>query len=329
MEFLAHLTPKPWGVLGQQLSRKGKEVETRGGRPGEGTAIVDPAGLAYLNELGPRGAEAASGMIYSFLGIQHDAAFPAELVRSKWQESESRGHRYGKVFVIHGVGPDFRKDAKRAEKRLRLVYANVLREFAKCGLQTLRLLPMSAGTHCGPHGAELPDLTARALASAFSDLDGQQKKQVLGAVVELCIYIEDDFERYCEALELHLEKLRQAQAESQPTGPSAREPPSTAGEDADGDRPSVPDSRRSRRQKDQDPQPAARAADGEGQQHAPGADDDGQGESPDHGLGETVNAEKADGVAEVEPTLSAAELRVARKQKKRQQKQQSREGTVA
>ena len=39
-------------------------------------AVVDPAGLPFVQELGPSMAGAASGAIYSWLGIRNDAQFP-------------------------------------------------------------------------------------------------------------------------------------------------------------------------------------------------------------------------------------------------------------
>ena len=46
--FLKRVTLKPFGVLGQQLTSEGK-VNQICDRPGEDTAVVDPAGLPYVS----------------------------------------------------------------------------------------------------------------------------------------------------------------------------------------------------------------------------------------------------------------------------------------
>ena len=67
-----------WGVLGDQTKKDGTRVR-KAGVPKSDTIILDPAGLKYIQEAGPRGAHGAAGAIYSFVGIYEDKEFLAEV----------------------------------------------------------------------------------------------------------------------------------------------------------------------------------------------------------------------------------------------------------
>ena len=76
---------RPYSVLGMQVSTGGSVSQT-GPKPDVNTAIVDPAGMDYVQSKGPRGAGGASAAIYLWLGIDAAAGFP-EAVKSKIKDS--------------------------------------------------------------------------------------------------------------------------------------------------------------------------------------------------------------------------------------------------
>jgi hypothetical protein len=124
--------------------------------------------------------------------------------------------------VIHAVEPDLRKpppgrpaglhSRREAVDALAHTYAHVLAQFARhcapppsgadggaasgaaggapaargCGV--LRLLPVSGGLFAGPFLAELPQLTAEALAAGFEKLPRGAQAAVLRAEVHLCVF---------------------------------------------------------------------------------------------------------------------------------------------
>merc|ERR1712232_934837 len=78
-----------------------------GSPPDTTTAIVDPAGLSFIQN-GPGGAGGASGAIYEWLGIKWDPSFPYEVRTSVTSVGKAKAHTYpGKATVIHVVGPNF------------------------------------------------------------------------------------------------------------------------------------------------------------------------------------------------------------------------------
>ena len=122
--------------------------------PDENTCIVDPAGLMYIQSVGPSGAGGASGAIYKFLQINGDESFPTDVKERVKNVGDAAYHAYQRAdaaaaHVIHTVGPDFRGCGtfreEDAVEQLARVYANVLREWINCGASTLRLLPVSGG----------------------------------------------------------------------------------------------------------------------------------------------------------------------------------------
>lgn len=193
-KFLSHVTVVPYGVLGTQLS-KSKSFAQVEPLPNENTVIVDPAGLPYIQPPGgPKGAGGAAGSIYKWLGIANDDRFPSEVIRGVQQTGDAKYHAYGaEKHVIHAVGPDLRTRSyswEEAVEELAAAYSNILREFAGCGLPTLRLLPVSGGIFAGPYSQQVPTLTLAALRQGFLLLPEPEQRRVLDRKVLLCIFAE-------------------------------------------------------------------------------------------------------------------------------------------
>ena len=155
----------PFGVLGTRLTRS-QEVRTRSSArtrarcsardarspphppsvcqvvraappPSGATAFVDPAGLPYIQQFGPRGAGGAAGAIYSYLCISHDASFPPDVVAAVTAPGAAKHHRYelpggDRAHCVHVVGPDLRAAAYTWEAAVRALseaYESCLLEF--------------------------------------------------------------------------------------------------------------------------------------------------------------------------------------------------------
>lgn len=106
-KLLPHITVQPYSVLGTQLKKEGKVVAHEDGEPDETTALVDPAGLRYISELGPAKAGGAAGIIYKWLGIRDDPEFPDPVREAITAPMMAKFHAYGPKKCIHVVGPDF------------------------------------------------------------------------------------------------------------------------------------------------------------------------------------------------------------------------------
>merc|ERR1712228_947124 len=86
-------------------------------------------------------------------------------------------------------------------KQLSTAYRNILSEFVTSGLKRLRLLPVSGGIFSGEYGTDMPQITAEALRKGFTSLDATSQAHVLGAEsLELCIFMERDYDLYSEAV---------------------------------------------------------------------------------------------------------------------------------
>lgn len=209
-EFLTKLSPVPWGVLGTQLAHAHKSEKTRAPMPDETMAVVDPAGLPFIQEMGPGGAAGASGTIYQWIELSNQPEFPEEVKKCVNRECAAKLHVYAAGNVIHSVGPDFRQTKwSKAQggtremviKALSSAYRHILSEFVTSGLKRLRLLPVSGGIFSGEFGPDMPRITVEALRKGFSSLDGTSQACVLGAeALELCIFMERDYDPYSEAV---------------------------------------------------------------------------------------------------------------------------------
>ena len=81
-----------YGVLGTQLT-KNSGIEKKTEPPDDFTAFVDPAGLTFIQRVGPGGAGGASASIYEHIGIQDDDDFPDDVREAITEECDSHYHR--------------------------------------------------------------------------------------------------------------------------------------------------------------------------------------------------------------------------------------------
>jgi len=205
LDFLNHITIKPYGVLGNGQDIHGKMFDANAAPDGN-VAVVDPAGLHHIQPPGgPRGAGGAAGACYKWLGIHRDRAFPAEVVAAVQNTGDAKYHFYSEdKKVIHAVGPDFRRQEyseDEAVQELAIVYKNIFCEFINSEVATLRLLPVSGGIFAGSHQRRIHALTFAALDEAFLKLSGEQQEELMKRDVHLCLFMEKDMEEFTEALE--------------------------------------------------------------------------------------------------------------------------------
>ena len=199
---------RPFGVLGTCLKEGGlKKVASA---PVPGLPIVDAAGMKFIQN-GPKGAGGAAGAVYRFLGIADDEAFPAKVTDAIKAPLQAKLQYYGLKGCIHVVGPDFNgRDCSREEAlgELTEAYGAMLREFAHARLGGLRMLPISGGIFAGPFASELPSLTCAALRGAFDALPDREQQKVSVARLDMCIFMESEYDAYAQAFE---EETRRAQ----------------------------------------------------------------------------------------------------------------------
>ena len=200
----------PYGVLGVQLDVSHHLVPVAGA-PAADTVVVDPAGLRFIQDLGPAGAGGASGAIYSWLKIGLDARFPHDVTQAVLQEGDAKIHTYGQKQVIHVVGPDLgvvstSTPATRASAvdKLTVAYRHILEEFLSSESLRLRLLPVSGGIFAGPFQKDLPAMTFASLDGAFRSLPPASQRRLLrtGTKISLCIFDQrqlEEFQAMCPA----------------------------------------------------------------------------------------------------------------------------------
>jgi len=213
--FLSVISVVPWGVLGMQLTSRGdkRNAEAPDGR----TAFVDPAGLPYIQSMGPGGAGGASGAIYRYLGIDRERAFAPEVRNGIRQATDAKFHAYGDNKVIHAVGPDLRDSQYRvrgdavegspqhamALGDLSKAYRNIFTEFLASGLPKLRLLPVSGAIFSGDFGSHegvFPAMTVEGIGSGFRQLREAEQNELKTKEIELCIFSDGELEDYAFAL---------------------------------------------------------------------------------------------------------------------------------
>jgi len=207
-EFIGRIKVQPHGVMGAQLSMD-MTMMPGASYPDSDTVALDPAGLDHIRERGPDGAGGTAGTIYKWLGIQNDAAFPVDIKKAIKAPLAAAFHGYpNDKQVIHVVAPDFREerydDGKHevAVRDLAVAYHNVLVSFAESGFPNIRLLPLSEDLLAGDYSQDMADMTLVALCAAYRQLDSRARRRVDRAEsLELCIFMEADFEEYKKAFE--------------------------------------------------------------------------------------------------------------------------------
>ena len=221
-----------YGVLGNDSgnARPGSVAA----EPGPKMAFVDPAGLNHITHKGPYGASGASGAIYRWLEINKKWEFPPQVRRWITKATEACYFEYpGQRHCIHVVGPDLRRpsiDERQAASLLTAAYHNVFAEFARSGLETLRLLPISGGIFSGAWGkrpSEFARLTVEAICNGFEHLSRKAHRRVSQREVVLCIFDSTELEAYTTALSNEVtsrnEKLAEDDSDADAT-PRAAEP---------------------------------------------------------------------------------------------------------
>lgn len=190
-------------------------MEDPGGLPVGDTAFVDPAGLVYIQDAGPRGAGGAAGAIYQFLGIRADASFPEPVRAEVTEEGRAKLHSYSlpggdTAHCIHVVGPDLRFQPDGIESPpalyehavtcLAAAYSSVLREFAAASsLGALRLLPVSGGIFAGPFQPVIAKLTFDAISAALEKLPQPTAQALASRRLGLCIFLESEYQAFRDA----------------------------------------------------------------------------------------------------------------------------------
>jgi len=183
----------PYGVLDQA--------------PSVQTAIVDPAGLYFIQKNRPDQAGGASGAIYKKLGISEAGGFGPDVTDGITETSDAKSVFYQDHFdVIHVAAPKLAEVENQAAacKKLIASYTNVFKAFASNAetrnLVELRMLPISGGIFAGGYLADLPTMTATAVDQALSDLSGDPVIDILQRTkVKMCIYNEVEVDDYKKA----------------------------------------------------------------------------------------------------------------------------------
>ncbi|CAE7454743.1 unnamed protein product [Symbiodinium natans] len=195
----------PYGVLGVQLDASHRFMRASS-EPDADTVVVDPAGLRFIQDLGPAGAGGASGAIYSWLKIGLEARFPHEVRHAVRKEGDAKLHSYGSKQVIHVVGPNLNEisvatAATRAAavQQLTTAYMHILEQFLSSEARHLRLLPVSSGIFAGPFQHDLPEMTFASLDSAFRSLPVESQRRLLRLGVKLCIFDQQQFHKFLAA----------------------------------------------------------------------------------------------------------------------------------
>jgi len=197
--ILPHVSLVEHGVLGTQLTADKKLVQIAP-EPDASKAIVDPAGLPFLQVHGPSKAKGASGAIYDWLGTKADGAFPDKVRGAIKAAGQAKFYRYGDHFVIHVVGPNLHllqglgpETVEAALGKLAEAYGNVLKEYASCPASKLRILPISGGIFAGRFSEDIAWMTFAALQRGFAALLPELRAELLEGFeksgnLELCIF---------------------------------------------------------------------------------------------------------------------------------------------
>eukprot|EP00747_Dinoflagellata_sp_TGD_P140061 gnl/TRDRNA2_/TRDRNA2_175969_c1_seq3.p1 gnl/TRDRNA2_/TRDRNA2_175969_c1~~gnl/TRDRNA2_/TRDRNA2_175969_c1_seq3.p1 ORF type:complete len:413 (+),score=69.03 gnl/TRDRNA2_/TRDRNA2_175969_c1_seq3:57-1241(+) len=208
---LDRIVVSPYGVLGMQLTGSGEMVRNAQ-EPDSQIAIMDPAGLPFIQTDGPSLAGGAAGVIYQWLGIGEEPSFPKPVRSAIQAPLQAKFHKYGEKKCIHVVGPDFNREEyctrQQALAELAEAYRAAFAEFSASGERKFRLLPLSGGIFAGPFRDEMPKLTAAAVQQGFLLLAEEQQKLILCAErLEMCIFTEDDLPSFKEIFASSAQKL--------------------------------------------------------------------------------------------------------------------------
>jgi hypothetical protein len=160
--------------------------------------FVDPAGLNFIQRVGPSGAGGASGSIYRHIGIHDAGTFPLKVRMNVRAVGDAYWYVYNRIYnCCHVVGPNFTMMVPPPTKTqaidlLARVYKNIFRQFARSRLTHLRLLPVSGGIYSGQFQSIMPELTFVAINQAFRKLSDSdfQFIQHHKDCIKMCIFEE-------------------------------------------------------------------------------------------------------------------------------------------
>ena len=205
---------KPYGILGhQKLQREcdGKSLRTDAVAHAALTEclIVDAAGVPYIRAESTAGCNGAARALYDLAGVHKIAGHVSQQIV---MAGDAAVAVYGKFQLLHVACYNLRPSsapngigytAGEAEILLTKAWYNILSAFADTPFQhTLHALPISCGGFC--EGASFKDdmsgITARSMYGALLRLPPHVLHILLNKNVYLCIYQEDEFNRYATAL---------------------------------------------------------------------------------------------------------------------------------
>ena len=195
----------PGGVLGDAVNAgKTKEVWWK---PEQYTLVVDPAGLRYIQQLGPSKASGASGAIYRWLDIHHNASFPTTVKNGLKDFFQALEFAYSSSkHILHVLGPDFNKDHKHLSREdavevLAQTYFNIWRSYIKSTCKNIRVPPLAGGINAGDWKQQIVQLTMDALLSSFKKLGGENRdKLVAKGIMQLCIFDQSEHDQWAAAV---------------------------------------------------------------------------------------------------------------------------------
>lgn len=184
-----------YSILGLQNTKRSTIIQ-KANPPDKNCMFVDPAGLPFIQKLGPSKAGGASAAVYRYIGIHKDMVFPIAVRNAVRNVGDAYCHVYKDIYnCCHVIGPDFstmvpEPTKSEAIRLLQRVYRNIFKEFVLSGLKKLRLLPVSGGIFSGKFTKIIPELTFIAINKEFHKFDFSKK------TIEMCIYNESDFDSF-------------------------------------------------------------------------------------------------------------------------------------
>lgn len=212
MQAFQKIKVQPYGVLGTVKKIDGAFGDVSLLQP-DTTAIVDPAGYPYITGATVEGCGGASKAIYKKISLN---TFPDNIkkyfedIKTKHKSAECQAKYYEHLVgdtkkqpyhIIHAIGPNFKDSSihagiaeMEAIHLLTTAYYNILKEFSKCRVRTLRLLPISSDLFSGKFKPKMAEMTNVALLEAFRSM----KRKSNNKRFELCIYEGAHYKKYSE-----------------------------------------------------------------------------------------------------------------------------------
>eukprot|EP00391_Amoebophrya_sp_Ameob2_P012099 CAMPEP_0178990674 /NCGR_PEP_ID=MMETSP0795-20121207/5094_1 /TAXON_ID=88552 /ORGANISM="Amoebophrya sp., Strain Ameob2" /LENGTH=503 /DNA_ID=CAMNT_0020682279 /DNA_START=427 /DNA_END=1938 /DNA_ORIENTATION=+ len=217
--FLDKLVVKPHDVLGKQKNSSGEEKQVAAS-PDNDMAIFDAAELSYITNgnpkdirffWNPKDYSVPKTPIYALAKITDFKSIPEDVRSAITTYGQAKFHAYPSTSIVHLVGPKYSDDCGYPAEQLVPAYQAALQEAAGAlkanpkAFATLRLQPLSpAGSSDeGRYENDMEKITVKAIDMGFERLGNDEQQALLapGLSVELCISLEDDFQRYQQAVQ--------------------------------------------------------------------------------------------------------------------------------